>query len=89
MATKQAFVSPYNDEPVPQSIHLRIKGLREVPGSPGVFELQGVKPRIVDHDALALALGYESGSDPELEDKVLAAVWRFDMIRLLTDRIEI
>ena len=84
---KQAFVQPEPDT-MPDDTHLRIKGLTAVPGEPGLFKLSGVRPRSIDHDMLAIALGYEPGRDPELEDKVLQAVWRFDMVRLLTDRIE-
>ena len=84
MATKATFARPYNDEAVPTSTRLWIRGLREI--EPGVFELDGVKPRIIDHEALARGLG--SDNDLELEDAVLEAVWKFDMTRLLTDRIE-
>tara|TARA_R110000868_G_C10359943_1_gene717220 strand:+ start:232 stop:507 length:276 start_codon:yes stop_codon:yes gene_type:complete len=83
---KAAFPS-YNDESVPTSTHVRIRGLKAVPGEDGLFELQGIRPRIVDHEALAQALGYEAGGDPELEDKVLREVYRFDIMRVLTDRI--
>lgn len=84
--TKQDF-PPYNDEPVPASTHVRIRGLKAVPGEDGLFELQGVRPRIIDHEALARALGYEAGTDPELEDRVLREVYKFDIVRVLTDRI--
>jgi hypothetical protein len=86
MATKQTYVKPYpeNEAAMPTGTHLRIKGLREI--EPGLFEISGVRPRTIDHTLLAQVLGYDN--DPELEDKVLASVWRFDMVRLLTDRIE-
>tara|TARA_R110000868_G_scaffold5782_1_gene33958 strand:- start:27715 stop:27987 length:273 start_codon:yes stop_codon:yes gene_type:complete len=71
----------------PTSTHLRIRGLKAVPGESELFEMQGVRPRLVKHELLAEALGYEAGSDPELEDKILREVFKFDMIRLLTDRM--
>ena len=90
MGTKSTFTQPWPEEAaVPTSIRLLIRGLAAVPGESGLFELSGVKPRSIDHNMLAIALGYEPGKDPELEDKVLATVWRFDMVRLLTDRIEV
>lgn len=88
MATKQTIAQHWDGESMPTSTHLRIKGLKAVPGEDGVFELQGVRPRVIRHTLLAEALGYVDGEDPELEDKVLREVWRFDMVRLLTSRIE-
>jgi hypothetical protein len=87
--SKQAFVHPEPMDPRDMPTLLRIRGLKAVPGEDEVFELSGVKPRRIDHDMLARALGHEPREDDELDDKVLATVWRFDMVRVLTERIVI
>jgi len=71
----------------PTSTHLRIRGLKAVPGEEGLFELQSVRPRVIHHELLAEALGYVAGEEPEFEDKILREVFKFDMVRLLTERI--
>lgn len=88
--SKQAYREPaYDDstpmEPAQQTVRLAIRGLKAVYGEEGVFELSGVKPRSVDCTLLAAALGCPE--DDELIDKVRSTVWKFDMVRLLTDRI--
>jgi hypothetical protein len=86
MERKASFAQLEPDD-MPSDTHLRINGLTAVPGEPGLFKLSGVRPRIVDHEALARALSAEH--DPELVDKALQAVWKFDMVRVLTERIVI
>jgi hypothetical protein len=91
MATKVSHDYAYSDEaidpPAQHIVRLRINGLKAVYGEDGVFELAGVKPRNIDHGALAEALC--STNDPELTDKVLATVFKFDMVRLLTERVQV
>jgi CHAD domain-containing protein len=91
MATKQAYrdddYPSAIDTPAQHTVRLRIKGLKAVYGEDGVFELSGAQQRLIDHAALAEALG--ATQDPELTDKVLATVFKFDMVRLLTERVEV
>jgi hypothetical protein len=91
--SKQAYREPAFDDsddalnsvPAQHTVRLKIKGLTAVYGEDGIFELSGVKPRPVDHATLIRALGAQD--DDELMDKVLATIWKFDMVRVLTDRI--
>ena len=76
-----------DSEPPQYTVRIRIDGLKAVYGEDGVFELSGVKQRNIDTAALAKAL--HSANDPELTDKVLATVFKFDMVRLLTERVQV
>jgi len=82
---KQAFVQAYNEVTgLPASTHVRINGMVAVPGEPGMFEIQGVSPRVINHVHLENAV---DGYTPELGDVILEAIWKYDIVRLLTERM--
>ena len=67
-------------------MRVTIKGLRQV--GDDQFELDGVQPRQVDWAAVAAALGENGPMHPALEDALASAVWKHDLVMLLSDRIQ-
>ena len=83
---KIAKAAAYPEEVIPNScMRVTIKGLRQV--GDDQFELDGVQPRQVDWAAVASALG-ERELHPALEDALASAVWKHDLVMLLSDRIQ-
>lgn len=79
-----------------QTVYVRIRGLRAVPGERDVFELDGAMPRSIDWEAALVALGnkpLDECSQEEmtergvLQDKLARVVYLEDVMKLLASRI--